>query len=91
MLISAHRKLGNVAEAMSNNVPDVVRCFLDIKAQVDSEEDDDGSRDRPPGELTLVFSIVPLTSIRILDAFINDQDHKPLENMPRLLDSKLPD
>jgi hypothetical protein len=91
MLISAHRKLGNVAEAMSNNVPDAVRHFLDIEAQVDSEEDDDGSGDGPPGELTLVFSIALLTSIHILDDFIDDQDCEPPENMPRLLDSKLPD
>jgi hypothetical protein len=91
MLISAHRKLGNVAEAMLNNVPDVVRHFLDIEAQVDSEEDDDGSGDGPPGELTLVLSIVLLTSIHILDDFIDDQDCKPPENVPRLLDSKLPD
>jgi hypothetical protein len=91
MLISTHRKLGNVAEAMSNSVPDAVRCFLDIEAQVDSEEDDDGSGDGPPGELTLVFSKALLTSIHILDDFIDDQDCEPPENMPRLLDSKLPD
>jgi hypothetical protein len=76
---------------MSNNVPDAVRHFLDIEAQVGSKEDDDGYGDGPPGELTLVFSIVLLTSICILDDFIDDQDCKPTENVPRLLDSKLPD
>jgi hypothetical protein len=49
-LISAHRKLRNVA--MMNNVPDAVRCFLDIEAQVGDEEDDDGYGDGPPGKLT---------------------------------------
>jgi hypothetical protein len=39
---SAHRKLRNVAEAMPNNVPSMVCHFLDIKAQVSDEEDDDG-------------------------------------------------
>jgi hypothetical protein len=55
MLISAHRELRNIAEGMTNNVPDMVRRFLDIKAQVGNEEEDDGYGDEPPGELTLVF------------------------------------
>jgi hypothetical protein len=50
--------LRNVAEAMTNNVSDAVRRFLDIEAQVDGEEDDDRYGDGPgPGELTLVFSM----------------------------------
>jgi hypothetical protein len=42
MLISAHRKLRNIAEAMMHNVPDVIHHFLDIKPWVGSEDDDDG-------------------------------------------------
>jgi hypothetical protein len=37
---------------MMNNVPDVVRRFLDMEAQVGNEEDDDGYGDGPPGKLT---------------------------------------
>ena len=48
-------KLRNVAEAMTNNVPDAVCHFLDIEAQVDNEEDGDGYGDGPPGELILVY------------------------------------
>ena len=46
-------------EAMPNNVPDAVRRFLDIEAQVGSEEDNDGDGDGdgPLGKLTLVFSL----------------------------------
>ena len=55
MLISTHRELRNVAEGMTNNVPDMVRRFLSIEAQVSSKEEDDGYGDEPPGELTLVF------------------------------------
>ena len=40
---------------MMNNVPDVVRHFLDIEAQVDNEEEDDRYGDGPPGELILVY------------------------------------
>ena len=36
---------------MMNNVPDAVHCFLDIEAQVDNEEDDDGYGDGLPGKL----------------------------------------
>ena len=43
---------------MTNNVTDAVHHFLDIEAQVDNKEDDDGYGDGPgPGELTLVFSM----------------------------------
>ena len=48
-------KLRNVVEAMTNNIQDAVRRFLDIEAQVDNEEDDDGYGDGPPGELILVY------------------------------------
>ena len=40
---------------MTNNIQDAVRRFLDIEAQVDNEEDDDGYGDGPPGELILVY------------------------------------
>jgi len=52
-------KRRNVVEAMPNNVPDAVRRFLDIEAQVGSEEDNDGDGDGdgPLGKLTLVFSL----------------------------------
>jgi hypothetical protein len=73
---SALRKLRNIAEAMPNNVPSTVRCFLDIEAQMGDEEDDDAyGDDGLPGESTLVFSMsAPLTSVCILDDFIDDQD-----------------
>jgi hypothetical protein len=73
---STHRKLRNVAEAMPNNVPSTVRRFLDIKAQVGDKEDNDAYGDNGlPGESTLVFSMsAPLTSVCILDDFIDDQD-----------------
>jgi hypothetical protein len=92
MLISTHRKLKNVGEAMTNNVPDVVCHFLDIEAQVGSkEEDDDKYGDGPLGELTLVFSMSAINIYCIFDNFIDNQDCEPPENMPRLLDSKMPD
>jgi hypothetical protein len=62
MLIYAHRKLRNVAEAMTNNVPDVVHHFLNIEAQVGDEEDDDGYGDGPLGKLT---PALPMSTINL--------------------------
>ena len=44
MLISAHRKTGECAEAMTNKVPDTVCQFLDIEAQVDNKDLEDNDR-----------------------------------------------
>jgi hypothetical protein len=49
-------------------------CFASIE-QVDNEEDDNRCGEPDSGESTLVFSMsVPLTSVCILDDFIDDQD-----------------
>jgi hypothetical protein len=78
---------------MMNNVPSTVRRFLDIEAQVGNEEDNDEDGDHGlPGELTLVFSMsAPLTSVCILDDFIDDQDCGRPEDAPQLPEGQLPD
>jgi hypothetical protein len=47
---------------MMNNVPDAVRRFLDIEAQVGDEEDDDGYGDGPPGKLT---PVLPMSTVNL--------------------------
>jgi hypothetical protein len=80
-------------EAMTNNVPSMVRRFLDIEAQVGNEEDNDEDGDHGlPGELTLVFSMsAPLTFVCILDDFIDDQDCGRPEDAPQRPEGQLPD
>jgi hypothetical protein len=47
---------------MMNNIPDAVRRFLDIEAQVGDEEDDDGYGDGPPGKLT---PALPMSAVNL--------------------------
>jgi hypothetical protein len=79
---------------MTNSVPATVRLFLDIEAQVDREEDDEGYGDgSDPGELTSTLHERRLTFVHNLDGFIDDREFEQPQDAqrPSILENRLPD